>query len=191
MAVLLTKRISVNVRKLACYNQTALYCSMHYLKFIFLKKNSTRTTLQFQLYYNVHACYKVTRMRRGNMYFVWSPKKKYLQHFLYSCKNITFMSFADVIKSRSCLEDTVRICESKIPGIQIHPPVFLFLVFQIDTSHCFASDISVFFRTLLNLEQFSHALATYGIFRYATTAGNKIRLVDSCESRLSFASVLL
>ena len=29
------------------------------------------------------------------------------------------------------LEDIVRICRSKIPGIQIHPPIFLFLVFQL------------------------------------------------------------
>ena len=35
----------------------------------FSKKNSTRTTPEFQLYYNFHdyACY-VTRMRLGNMY---------------------------------------------------------------------------------------------------------------------------
>ena len=31
----------------------------------------------------------------------------------------------------------------------------------------------------------------YDIFRYAITAGNKIRLLDSCQSRLAFASVLL
>ena len=90
MAVLLTKRISVNIRKLACYNPTGLYCSMHYLKFIFLKK-----------------------------------KKQ---------KNTTFMSFAYVtisVTSESLerrLEYTVRICESKIPGIQNHLPIFLFLV---------------------------------------------------------------
>ena len=33
------------------------------------------------------------------MYFLGPQKKKYLQHFLYLCKNITFMSFADVIIS--------------------------------------------------------------------------------------------
>ena len=44
------------------------------------------------------------------------------------------MSFADVIISAPSesldrrLESTVRICESKIPGIQNHPPIFLFLV---------------------------------------------------------------
>ena len=95
---------------------------------------------------------------------------------------------ANFLATRICsrdrrLEDIVRICESKIPGIGI----------SIDISHCFTSDISVFFRTLLNktLEQyFSHAPATYGIFGYAIKAGNKIRLADSCQSSLAFSSVL-
>ena len=95
---------------------------------------------------------------------------------------------ANFLATRICsrdrrLEDIVRICESKIPGIGI----------PIDISHCFTSDISVFFRTLLNktLEQyFSHAPATYGIFGYAIKAGNKIRLADSWQSSLAFSSVL-
>ena len=64
---------------------------------------------------------------------------------------------------------------------------------SIDISHCFTSDISVFFRTLLNktLEQFSHAPATYGIFRCAIKAGNKIKLADSCQSSLAFSSVFV
>ena len=40
-----------------------------YLKMYFSEKNSTRTTIEYQLYYNLHdyAC-EVTRMRLGNMY---------------------------------------------------------------------------------------------------------------------------
>ena len=45
---------------------------------------------------------------------------------------------ANVLATRICsrhrrLEDIVRICESKIPGIQIHPPIFLFLQISIVT----------------------------------------------------------
>ena len=89
---------------------------------------------------------------------------------------------ANFLATRICsrdrrLEDIVRICESKIPGIGI----------PIDISHCFTSDISVY----KTLEQyFSHAPATYGIFGYAIKAGNKIRLADSCQSSLAFSSVL-
>ena len=50
----------------------------------------------------------------------------------------------------------------------------------IDISHCFSSDISVFFRTLLNntFEQFSHAPATYGIVRLRSFGVIWIRTSD-------------
>ena len=63
---------------------------------------------------------------------------------------------ANILATRICsrdrrLEDIVRICESKIPGIHIHPPILSVSIpgIPIDISHCFTSDISVFFRTLL------------------------------------------
>ena len=104
---------------------------------------------------------------------------------------------ANFLATRICsrdrrLEDIVRICESKIPRDSNSSANLSIPGIPIDISHCFTSDISIFFRTLLNktLEQFSHAPATYGIFGYAIKAGNKIRLADSCQSSLAFSSVL-
>ena len=60
IAVSHTKRIFVNCRVLACLESNGFIPFIAYLKIYFSKKNSTRTTLEFQLYYNLHVPMKNT-----------------------------------------------------------------------------------------------------------------------------------